>query len=381
MLLIPRLPFRTPIRFTSQHLFGAIIALLAALLFVASSTATAQGVTPPPFNVRLISPNVIRANVPTDIVIGGGWAFACSATVIDRTVNVEMKRINISLVPSSPPCNSNTTWEVALPSTTLPLGTYEVSVDIKAQVGNTLRITTQTSTFISAESLVDILPLQDVRLFINAGAANQEQFLSVTHLESCPPFVLQPAVVRNGNSVDVTLAYTQPLVPCLAVIAPPRPVVNVISLGQLPAGTYNVNVSASVAAGNAVNVARLPLTVGNAIAPPANATGAWYDPNESGWGLTMIESNSIVFATWYVFDSNNQPRWYVMAAGKRNGATITGEIYAANGSDFRLQWQPDLRATRRVGTAYIQFKNEQSASVTSVYDNTVITRSVSRLQF
>jgi hypothetical protein len=75
-----------------------------------------------------------------------------------------------------------------------------------------------------------------------------------------------------------------------------------------------------------------------------------------------------------------------MPAGRRDGASIKGEICTSNGSDFQAIWQGSLRNISQRGTVYILFmyilfNNEQSASVTTRFDNTVNTRSTSRLLY
>jgi hypothetical protein len=377
--------FRLPLRgFCTLRRFCTLACLtVASWLCAVPLQGAAQTSSVFTFAVRMINPGVVFANEATNISIGGSWEFGCPPTVLNRSVDIASKRISFSLVPSEAPCLfSGNTWETTLTNMILPLGTYEISVDVKIRADNQLRVYAQAGTFINVEARVNKLPFVDARLLTNPGATNHEQLLSVTHVEGCPRFNVQSAITRNGGAVEVRLAYANPPIwICPATGPPPAPVTNVFSLGQLPAGTYDVNVDASVGTGSLTNLARLPLAVGNAVTPPASATGAWYDPSENGWGLTMVESNGIVFATWYVFNSNRQPLWYVMPAGRRTGATIQGEIYTSNGSDLRLQWQPDLRLTQQRGTAYIHFKNEQSASVTSVFDNTFITRNVTRLLF
>jgi hypothetical protein len=69
---------------------------------------------------------------------------------------------------------------------------------------------------------------------------------------------------------------------------------------------------------------------------PATATSfttdqsdLWFIPAESGWGMQLVQRNSVIFATLYVYDVNLKPTWFV--------ATLTYE--------GTLGWQGDLLAT------------------------------------
>ena len=40
-------------------------------------------------------------------------------------------------------------------------------------------------------------------------------------------------------------------------------------------------------------------------------TDMWWNPNESGWGVTATHQNEIVFLTFFVYGTDNRPTWYV----------------------------------------------------------------------
>src|SRR5690242_11807777 len=76
-----------------------------------------------------------------------------------------------------------------------------------------------------------------------------------------------------------------------------------IALGQLPAGDYSVEVRRELgtsaeteAIGTATfTVAPIP-TGGSSTGPIQNSTDLWWNPNESGWGLNVIQHGSgIIF--------------------------------------------------------------------------------------
>jgi len=53
----------------------------------------------------------------------------------------------------------------------------------------------------------------------------------------------------------------------------------------------------------------------------------WFNPQRSGWGIDLIQTNSFQATTWYTYDKNNQPTWY----------------QAAGAITFQNQWAGRLR--------------------------------------
>lgn len=76
--------------------------------------------------------------------------------------------------------------------------------------------------------------------------------------------------------------------------------------------------------------------------PAANYTDLWWNPSESGWGLTFTQHPSNqAFAIWYTYDprspdgGNFKPLWIVMSGGTWTSPTsITGPVYVLHGVPF-----------------------------------------------
>ena len=81
----------------------------------------------------------------------------------------------------------------------------------------------------------------------------------------------------------------------------------------------------------------------------------WWNPNEDGWGVTLTQQNQILFVTLYVYQSNNQPKWYVGPATQFLGVDATGAVafsgplFEATGPYFGGAWTGGIQATQ-VGT-------------------------------
>src|SRR3954469_6869004 len=103
--------------------------------------------------------------------------------------------------------------------------------------------------------------------------------------------------------------------------------------------------------------------------PAANYTDLWFNPNESGWGLSFTQhaGSNQAYAVWYTYDpretgstGNNKPLWIVMTGGTwTSPTTITGTAYVANGMPFH-QPGSNLRITP-VGSFTVNFTTASTA--------------------
>ncbi|MEZ0332861.1 MAG: hypothetical protein ACAI18_02545 [Gemmatimonadales bacterium] len=89
----------------------------------------------------------------------------------------------------------------------------------------------------------------------------------------------------------------------------------------------------------------------------------WWNPAESGWGLTITHRASIqTFIAWYTYDDAGAPVWRVIPGGKWTDRTFTGDVYETSaGKYFGNPFDASRVARRRVGIAVLSFDNEDRA--------------------
>ena len=107
--------------------------------------------------------------------------------------------------------------------------------------------------------------------------------------------------------------------------------------------------------------------------PAANYTDLWWNPSESGWGLTITQhATNQIWVIWYTYDPRQQdpssagnfkPLWINMPGGQWTSPTsVTGDVYVLNGVPFS---QPGSnREQTRVGTFNIVFNSYSSGTFT-----------------
>lgn len=143
-----------------------------------------------------------------------------------------------------------------------------------------------------------------------------------------------------------------------------------VMIGAFPEGSYSVTVRA-LSNGSPPNelipsqtlAFRVVAPVEAAQVPPPSRpltdySGAWWNPEESGWGLSLHQSPSRqMFVAFYIYDSAGLPVWYVAPSGTwSNGTRWTGTLYRTGGPRFIGSSFDPLAVTRvPVGTLSFEF--------------------------
>ena len=208
-------------------------------------------------------------------------------------------------------------------------------------------------------------------------------------VDSC---AFDPATVRVA-ATGTTLRVTQRLNACLL---PGTPRTVDVRLGELPAGDYRVEVYASpdtdgppaetlaFAVRDAAEIAVVPPPV----RPLTDYTGLWWNPEESGWGLTLHQgATHAVFGAWFVYGAGGEPEWFTLQGGQwLDSTTWRGTVYRTTGPFFAgPDFDPRLVLIRAAGTATLSFAGAASAagmaSFTYTVDGVTATRPITRMRF
>ena len=181
-------------------------------------------------------------------------------------------------------------------------------------------------------------------------------------VDSCAYDTQFAAVQMDASVLRVTVATRQCLLPG------PIRVVDV-RLGTLPAGTYRVELR-SLTGGDLVSppLANIPFTVTPrpqiavfpAPARPLNDySGNWYNPLESGWGITIHQSPAgTIFSELLVYGAGGLPDWYTFSSGLWTSATRwEGTVYASRGTAFSAPvYDPAQLTVQPVGSVSLDFE-------------------------
>ena len=205
-------------------------------------------------------------------------------------------------------------------------------------------------------------------------------------VDSC---AFDPASVRVSQQSNV-IRVTQ-----LAGACSPPGATHVVDvrLGALPAGDYRVELYAStntfVPPVEMLSfLVRDPVEVALFPPPPRPLTdysGIWFDPRESGWGLSLHQSAlHNVFGLLFVYDANRQPQWYSFQGGRWTNSTVwTASIYRTTGPALGTTFDPTQVSYATAGSVTVDFTQipgtEGLARLTYTIGGIAATKTIQRM--
>jgi len=126
----------------------------------------------------------------------------------------------------------------------------------------------------------------------------------------------------------------------------------------------------------AVALLTLPL---QAVAIAVDYTDIWYLPSESGWGVNLVQADSVMFATFFVYGPGNVPTWYTAILYSDPNGDFAGNLYATVGTYFGAPWVPGNLVNTQVGTAsFVPTSPYQGTLTYSFTAGTTVTKLVQR---
>jgi hypothetical protein len=122
----------------------------------------------------------------------------------------------------------------------------------------------------------------------------------------------------------------------------------------------------------AATLAASAMTAGAQSVPAANFSDMWWNPAESGWGISLAQhvGSHEVFAVWYTYDprelaasGQHRPLWIVMPGGTWTTPTrLTGSVYVTNGVPFNQSGSNPVNVP--VGTFTFVFSDASNGTFT-----------------
>jgi predicted dienelactone hydrolase len=115
--------------------------------------------------------------------------------------------------------------------------------------------------------------------------------------------------------------------------------------------------------------------------PTSSFQGLWLNPNESGWGITVTQHNSTIFAAVGTYDQVGHPIWYVLGC-PISGNSCTGDIYqVSGGTSPALPWNGAGIVATRVGTGTLTFSDANNGTFNSTINDAFASKIITRLVF
>lgn len=126
-----------------------------------------------------------------------------------------------------------------------------------------------------------------------------------------------------------------------------------------------------------------------AVSLPAAATSTgvdytdqwWGGPAEHGWGVNFIEQGTTIFATLFVYGSDQTPRWYV-ATMQGSGTSFSGPMYSTTGPYFGAgAFNGDSTVVTQVGSMSVNFSTPYNGAMSYTVNGVNVNKAITRQSF
>ena len=112
-------------------------------------------------------------------------------------------------------------------------------------------------------------------------------------------------------------------------------------------------------------------------------TDLWYNANESGWGVNVMQQGEILFVTLFVYSPSGAATWYVgpsttYVGNDSAGLNFSGPLYQTTGPWFGGPFNPNAVGNRQVGTVTFSSPNQTTGALSYSVDGTQVTKAVTR---
>lgn len=111
--------------------------------------------------------------------------------------------------------------------------------------------------------------------------------------------------------------------------------------------------------------------LGAMISPPVahcaavNYQGLWWNANQSGWGINFAHQGDVIFATWFTYDTDRKPWWFIASLTK-SGGLFSGDIFAVSGQALNSEpWLQSRMRSTNVGSMTVTFASESEGRLTT----------------
>lgn len=135
----------------------------------------------------------------------------------------------------------------------------------------------------------------------------------------------------------------------------------------------------------AMLLAGLPAAASAANTFSSDASDMWWNPDESGWGLNLVQENNVLFATIYVYAADGSAHWFVAPdmettqGPEATSYTFSGALYETTGPVFSGAFNPNAVGRRVVGTASFQYSVSNAGIFSYSVDGKAVTERVQRM--
>jgi hypothetical protein len=116
-------------------------------------------------------------------------------------------------------------------------------------------------------------------------------------------------------------------------------------------------------------------------APAIDYSGVWWNPSESGNGVSITHLANTVFVAWYAFDTVGKATWYVLTCNTGGGNSCSETLYSANGPALGPSFDITRVQLKNIGPATLTFNSNGGARLVYQASGQTITKDFVRFVF
>jgi len=112
-----------------------------------------------------------------------------------------------------------------------------------------------------------------------------------------------------------------------------------------------------------------------------NYTDLWWGgASQNGWGISLTQQGTNLFAVWYTYDAQGKPAWLVMPNGRfTTGSAVSGTLYRTNGSPWiGAVYDPSRLQVAEAGSLTFTFADSNTATMRYTVDGAEASVAISR---
>ena len=122
---------------------------------------------------------------------------------------------------------------------------------------------------------------------------------------------------------------------------------------------------------------------GTANTGAADFTDLWWNPSESGWGVSVTQHGNNLFFRVFVYDTDGRPLLFIVPGVTYNSATsFTGNVQLTTGPWFgNATFDPNQVTRTTAGTATLAFSDANNGTLSYTVNGVTKTKTITRLVF
>lgn len=117
-------------------------------------------------------------------------------------------------------------------------------------------------------------------------------------------------------------------------------------------------------------------------------TDIWFDPQQPGWGVSIVHQDENAFATLFLYGPDGRPTWYVASdahaiafSGIDGSPLFHGTLYKTEGSWFGAPFDAARSRTTPVGELYLEARGKDRIRLEYTADGVSGARIIQRFSF